>query len=328
MFIIQILFLLQIIPCFIATSEWEEFTKFMIRYKKKYSSNGEQDLRFDIFRKNLRNVEQHNKRNDSTFTMKINHFSDLHPEEFKSQYIGNGIQLSDKTTKCLPFIPLQKNMNDTVDWRTNNAVTPVKNQGQCGSCWAFSSTGAMEGAWYIAKNKRVSLSEQQLIDCSKKYDNKGCHGGLMDNAFLFTIDNAICSEEEYPYTASSSVAPSCKKCSPISFFTNCYDVEANNQIQLQYAVSMTPVSIAIEADTTLFQSYSSGVITDETCGTNLDHGVLIVGYGIESNIPYWLVKNSWGTEWGDEGYVKIKRSSSTNDKGICGIAMTPSFPTV
>ena len=184
----------------------------------------------------------------------------------------------------------------------------------------------MEGAWSIRTGDLVSLSEQQLVDCSHKYGNLGCSGGLMDNAFLYAIDNGgMCSEGSYPYTATGG---SCQKCSTVTKFGGCKDVPSNNQAALKQAVAMGPVSIAIEADTKIFQSYSSGVITSSSCGTNLDHGVLIVGYGSENGIAYWLVKNSWSTSWGDAGYVKIQRTSSTNDAGICGIAMQPSFPSV
>ena len=212
-------------------------------------------------------------------------------------------------------------------------MTPVKDQGQCGSCWAFSSTGAMEGAWAVAKGQLISLSEQQLLDCSKKYGNLGCKGGFMDNAFSYAIDYGMCTETEYPYTASGGTCNTgCKPMTSLSSLTvdinACMDVPANNQLALKEAVARGPVSIAIEADTRVFQMYSGGVITGSACGTNLDHGVLIVGYGEENGIKYWLVKNSWSNTWGDQGYIKIERSDSENDPGVCGIAMQPSFPVV
>jgi C1A family cysteine protease len=185
----------------------------------------------------------------------------------------------------------------------------------------------MEGAWQIAKGDLVSLSEQQLVDCSAgfKYGNHGCNGGLMDGAFQYAIDNGMCKESDYKYLAKSGT---CTKCDPVVFMSSCVDVTPQNEVDLEKAVAIGPVSVAIEADTRTFQMYKSGVITGSACGTNLDHGVLVVGYGTESTQPYWLVKNSWGSSWGEDGYVKIEKSSSTKDKGTCGIAMQPSYPVV
>jgi len=157
----------------------------------------------------------------------------------------------------------------------------------------------------------------------------GCNGGQMDGAFKYAIDNGMCTESAYPYTSGvTKTAGTCHSCSAVDTFSSCSDVKANDQLSLKAAVAQQPVSIAIEADTAYFQSYSSGVLTSSACGTSLDHGVLIIGYGAENGQKYWLVKNSWSTSWGDQGYVKIARSDSTNDPGICGIAMTPSFPSV
>jgi C1A family cysteine protease len=187
----------------------------------------------------------------------------------------------------------------------------------------------MEGAWAIATNELVSLSEEQLVECSRSNGNLGCKGGLMDNAFQYAMDNGMCSEDSYPYTSSAGSAGLCKSsCDPQVTIHACSDVEPSNQLALKEAVAFGPVSIAIEADQRIFQSYSSGVITSDSCGTNLDHGVLIVGYGTENGVDYWLVKNSWSSDWGDQGYVKIERSDSKSDAGICGVAMQPSFPIV
>lgn len=306
------------------TNVWTMFEEFKEKFDKKYSSLEELETRFAVFRENMKTIQEHNSGlHNYNYSLGMNAFSDLTESEFKEKYVGGYKNL--EKTSCSKFTGLEKEMPAEIDWRTKNAVTPVKDQGQCGSCWSFSATGAMEGAWAISTSTLISLSEQQLVDCSKQYGNLGCKGGLMDNAFSYAIDHGMCSETDYPYTAAGG---SCSKCGLVVTVKGCQDVQSKNQIDLKEAVAKGPVSIAIEADTRIFQSYSSGVITGSSCGTNLDHGVLIVGYGVENGIKYWLVKNSWSSSWGDQGYVKIERSDSTSDPGVCGIAMQPSFPIV
>ena len=304
---------------------WSHFTNFQEKFAKKYENVQELESRFAIFRENFQNIVSHNADRSQNFTMGVNQFTDLTPEEFKAQMI-RGLKAPVGSFGCGTFSNSASGAPASIDWRTKGAVTTVKDQGQCGSCWTFSSTGAMEGAWAIAKGQLIDLAEQELVDCAGlKYGSAGCSGGEMEGAFKFIIENGQCAASSYPYTAKDG---SCHSCTAVAHASSCYDVKPNDQLSLKAAVAKQPVAVAIEADTKYFQSYSSGVLTSSSCGTSLDHGVLTVGYGEENGQKYWLVKNSWGTSWGDQGYVKIGRSESTNNAGICGIAMDPSFPTV
>jgi len=205
-------------------------------------------------------------------------------------------------------------------------VTAPKNQGTCGSCWSFSTTGALEGAWQIATGKLVSLSEQQLVDCST--DNNGCGGGSMDTAFSYLEKSGSCTESSYPYKAKSGTCheTSCTVGAPKGSVVGYFDVPTNDEKALMEAVAQQPVAVAIEADQMAFQLYNKGILTKE-CGHKLDHGVLLVGYGTENGVDYWKVKNSWGASWGEQGYIRLERGS-TKTEGECGIKAQASYPKV
>ena len=310
------------------TDHWHAFSSFQKNFDKRYDTLHELESRFDIFKSNLINIVTHNADVRNNFTMSVNQFADLTATEFKSQYLS-GLVHPVSAYGCGEFTDNTAETPDMVDWRDMGAVTSVKDQGQCGSCWAFSATGAVEGVMAISGEKLTDLSEQQLVDCATgmAYGSHGCNGGLMDGGFKYVIKNGQCADVEYPYTSGETkTGGDCESCSQVVKIASCADVTPDDQMALKVAVSRQPVAIAIEADTKVFQFYSSGVITSEDCGTSLDHGVLIVGYGEEQSTPYWLVKNSWASTWGDDGYVKILRSDSTHDEGICGIAMEASFP--
>merc|ERR1719253_1416561 len=188
------------------------------------------------------------------------------------------------------------NLADSVDWVSKGAVTPVKNQGQCGSCWAFSTTGSTEGANFLKTGTLKSFSEQELVDCAQSFGNQGCNGGLMDDGFKYIESKGDVLETTYPYTGKTGTCSSSKTSNPVVKVSGYKDVQANSASQLKAAVQQQPVSVAIEADQSGFQFYKSGVFSG-TCGTSLDHGVLVVGYGTDSGKKYWKVKNSWGATW-------------------------------
>jgi cathepsin L len=327
------------------TFDWDNldhamaFEDWKVEFGKSYGDIQEEAHRFIVFLDNWKMINDFNIEGSHNYTMKLNQFGDLTGEEFRYYVHGHGESCLRKRTVmervAMNEVTLDGPLATSIDWTNNggNYVTPVKNQGQCGSCWAFSATGATESRSAI-KNKQTgtaitTISEQQLVDCSGSYGNQGCNGGLMDDAFKYEKANGgLCSEAEYPYTAKNGAckASSCgTKYDPITGYT---DVSSDSETSLETAVTAGPVSVAIEADQTAFQHYSSGIL-DGTCGTRLDHGVLAVGFGTSGTQEYWKVKNSWGASWGMQGYILICRACGKNgNKGECGILMEPSFPTV
>jgi C1A family cysteine protease len=308
------------------------FRAWRTQFGKTYSTPEEAHLRYNIFKANLDKVTAHNAKSEP-WTMAMNEFGDLTPTEFAAGRIGGYVPRNLRRAAPAGNLAVAKvdaaDLPSSVDWTTKGAVTGVKNQGQCGSCWSFSTTGSVEGIGAISGKGLVSLSEQMLVDCSGNYGNQGCNGGLMDDAFKYIINKGgLCSEAAYPYHASDGQcqASSCQL-QPSSAITGYHDVTQDDMSALQTAAAQQPVSVAIEADQTSFQLYHGGVFT-ASCGTRLDHGVLVVGYGSDNGQDYWKVKNSWGASWGEAGYIRMGRGSSFGSSGQCGIQMQPSYPTM
>ena len=302
-----------------------QFSDFIRQHNKQYSDD-ELITRFSIFKDNVIKIEQHNSENHS-WKMEVNKFADLTADEFRSQYISGLYRNNLFRYNTLRFEDLYIDISDLpneFDWVGKGVVTPVKDQGQCGSCWAFSTTGSIEGAYAIASGNLVSLSEQQLIDCSGSFGNQGCNGGIYFYSFDYAKKNSICSEKDYSYSGSDGV---CKKCKGVTKVNSYVEVTPNSETSLQQAVLQGPVSIAVEADTNVFQFYSSGVMDSTSCGTNLDHAILITGWGETDGKQYWKVKNSWGANWGLDGYILLGRNSN-NKSGVCGLAMEPGYPII
>jgi len=306
-----------------------EFASWQAKHHKFFANKDEYRQRLDIFKNNSDFVETHNQGNH-TWTAGLNQFSHLSPAEFKALVSTNIPRRSTSIPRKLLAANAVTSTASSIDWVTAGAVTSVKNQGSCGSCWSFSTAGALEGAYYNQYGTLQSFSMQQLVDCDTS--DSGCSGGLMDNAFGWIESNGgLCSYSDYPYTTATydGTAGTCETtCTPVtgSTISSYTDVTSNSASALETALNIQPVSVAIEADQTAFQYYSSGVLTG-TCGTSLDHGVLAVGYGYDSTTGYnyWKVKNSWGTSWGEDGYIRINKDSTQTD-GLCGILAEPSYP--
>ena len=343
----------------------DRFAEWLKIFEIKIENNDHREHVFLNWLENDKHIDLVNSQN-KTYVLEHNQFSGMNNDEFSTYLgysnslfsrrddIGNKIDEVKCLTQCikdydkthkLQTVSCVKECLDentpvslasTINWVEKGGVTPVKDQGQCGSCWSFSTTGALEGAYYVAYGELKSFSEQQLVSCDNRRNggkDMGCNGGLMDNAFEWIEKNGgLCLEEDYPYTSGTTrSAGTCETTCDIvtdSVIKSYVDVKASSDSDMMTALNQQPVSIAIQADQKDFQLYKSGVFTG-SCGTKLDHGVLVVGYGSEDGTDYYLVKNSWGTTWGDEGYIKLGRGDEYNNgNGQCGMLMQGSYPIV
>lgn len=300
-----------------------EFIKFTALYSKSYGTKEEFDFRSSLFKKTLAFIRSENSRNENTFTVGINKFADWTPAEYKRLL---GYKPAVKQGDMFQIQEDRVNIPTSVDWRTSGDVNLVQDQGQCGSCWAFSATATTESRTKLKSGTLYKFSEQQIVDCCNYGGSMGCNGGDEDSAFGYVKDKGLMLEKDYPYTAYDG---SCKynsaKVVAASKNTGTTLVKANSYMALKTAISTGPVSVAIEADTAAFQFYSGGILNSASCGTDLDHAVVAVGYGVDSKKgEYYIVRNSWGPTWGMKGYINI--AGGKDGAGICGIQLDAAYP--
>jgi len=299
------------------------FTSFSQKYSKSYHHD-EFQYRYGVFKKNLDYINRYNAKQNGV-TLAVNSFADLTNAEFNR--ITKGLK-SPSFSEVIVHDEPNAALPTSWDWNTQGAVTGIKNQGDCGSCWSFSTTGSVEGCHFIAGKPLVGLSEQNLMDCSYSFGNEGCDGGLMTEAMAYIIkNNGIDTEASYPYQGESSTDCLFTTKNVGATMMGMVNISQGSESDLQTQAYAGPVSVAIDASLMSFQFYSSGVYYDSSCSsTALDHGVLVTGWGVDSTSQYpdyWVVKNSWGTDWGMNGWIWMAR----NMNNACGIATMATLPT-
>jgi len=299
---------------------WEDYK---LTFDKRYTVE-EEAMRYANWKKDTEEVAEHNALYGHEFTQAVNQFSDLTKEEYKKYYLSGYIPAKEGESESTLYVPTNEPIPNEVDWRDQGYVTEVKNQGRCGSCYSFSATGALEGQWMKSHGQLPSLSEKQIVDCSGRFGNMGCQGGRFQSSWQYIASaGGIESEQSYPYQPQKGWCRFNRQ-NVVARCSGSRGVSSGSESALTNALgSVGPVSVAIDASPDSFRRYRSGVHYSYSCSSSrMNHAVLAVGYGSEGGQDYYLVKNSWSTQWGAGGYIKMARNRGNN----CGIASDAAFP--
>nr|AAD23996.1 cathepsin [Fasciola gigantica] len=320
------LFILAVLTVGVLGSNDDLWHQWKRMYNKEYNGADDEHRR-NIWEENVKHIQEHNLRHDLglvTYTLGLNQFTDMTFEEFKAKYLTEMPRASDILSHGIPYEANNRAVPDKIDWRESGYVTELKDQGNCGSCWAFSTTGTMEGQYMKNERTSISFSEQQLVDCSGPWGNMGCSGGLMENAYEYLKQFGLETESSYPYTA---VEGQCRynRQLGVAKVTDYYTVHSGSEVELKNLVGAEgPAAVAVDVESD-FMMYSGGIYQSRTCSSlRVNHAVLAVGYGTQGGTDYWIVKNSWGSSWGERGYIRMVR----NRGNMCGIASLASLPMV
>ena len=298
-----------------ASSSDSAFLEYITKHGKSYGTSAEYEFRKAIFDKRIQEHKLHNEKANQTSTVGLNKFSDWTEYELKKLF---GYRGESQRRNYTMFE--EGNIAESIDWRKKGGVTAVGNEAQCAACWAFAAVGAVEHAHWRTTGELVPLSVQQLVDCDK--GNGGCEGGMMDAAFDYAKEKPLLSWKDYPYIVKEQ-ACQFDQAKAVAKVTTYLDVKPNSVSQLKAALNTGAVAIAVNGYNPPFWQYTGGIISDPACGTKLDHGVLLVGYGKENDQEFWIVKNEWTTDWGENGFVRI---AIKEGPGVCGVQMVPSLP--